>query len=193
MPGKATRVGRPRKDASRLDKDAVLEAALRLLDEGGERAVTFRALARELGVTPMAISHHVGSRHAMFASLVAMVYADVAEEPRYRAPGKRVRAMLRRYCERVIAHPHLVQCVFSDPSLMSDQLVSLTLETAENLAASGADPSELQTLVYVIVDYTHGFAISAAAAWSLGEEQAMDRPSIEDYLRGLDWLLKNIQ
>ena len=56
---------------------------------------------------------------------------------------------------------------------------------------SGVKPSELEMIVGVIVDYTHGFAISTAAFSSINEEQkdGMKGQTIDDYLHGLRWLL----
>ena len=89
---------------------------------------------------------------------------------------------------------NLVQCVFADPSLFSGQLVVLTRKIGENLAMGGVSPSELEIMVNVIVDYTHGFAISAAAFSNTDKEQenGMKGQTIDDYLRGLDWLLNDI-
>ena len=166
--------------------------ALNLLDEGGNSAVTFRALAKEFDVTPMAIAHHVGTRKELMASLVAKVYADVGKEPDVSEIKERICTMLKQYCERAIAHPNLVQCVFADPSLFSGQLVVLTRKIEENLVMGGVKPSELEMIVGVIVDYTHGFAISAAAFSGTDEENGMKGQTIDDYLRGLDWLLNDI-
>ena len=121
-----SKIGRPSKNTSHLSKDTILTASLKLLDEGGDHAVTFRALAKELDVTPMAIAHHVGTRKELIASLVVQVYADMGKEPDLAEPKDRIRTMLEQYCECVIAHPNLVQCVFADPSLFSGQLVVLT-------------------------------------------------------------------
>ena len=171
-----------------------MRAALALLDEGGDRAVTFRALAAKLDVTPMAITHHVGTRKQLFASLVARVYRDVGTEPLVAEPKARIRIMLERYCQCVIAHPNLVQCVFADPSLFSGQLVALTNAIAENLAMSGLESPQRETLGDVIIDYTHGFAFSAAAYSDSDKPNgnAIKKQTIDDYLRGLGWLLDNI-
>jgi AcrR family transcriptional regulator len=192
VPKRANRVGRPRKDTTGLRKETVLEEALKILDAGGEPALTFRALAKELGVTAMAVSHHVGSRKEMLASLVATVYADVAKEPSDASPKERLRYVLRNYCERVIAHPHLAHCVLSDPSLMSDEISALTAKARETLAALGADSSDLETRVNVVIDYTHGFALSAAAPQTPEDRSTAARPSIAEYVRGLDWLLGKV-
>ena len=51
--------GRPA--TPRLTRDAILTEALALLDQS-ETALTIRALAQRLNVTPMAIQHHIGTR-----------------------------------------------------------------------------------------------------------------------------------
>ena len=187
-------IGRPAKDATHLSKEVILTVALKLLDESGDHAVTFRALAKEFDVTPMAIAHHVGTRKELIASLIAQVYVDVGKEPNVMGVKNRICAMLEQYCERAIAHPNLVQCIFADPSLFSGQLVVLTRKIGENLAMGGVNPSELEMMVGVIIDYTHGFAISVAAFSGTGEEQEnrMKGQTIDDYLRGLRWLLNDI-
>lgn len=187
--------GRPAKGDTHLNTDAVLDAALVLLDGGGDAAVTFRALARALGVTPMAVSHHVGSRDEMFVALVAKVYAGVGDVPTSGTADERVRSMLEQYMERACAHPNLVQCVFADPSLMSGELTRLTDAIREYLAASEVPEQHRETVLGVVVDYTHGFA-SSSAAYAVREPRdpgAARGQTIDDYLRGLDWLLGRVE
>ena len=47
-----------RKAKSKLDREAVIDAALRLADEDGLESVSFRRLADRFGVTPMALYWH---------------------------------------------------------------------------------------------------------------------------------------
>ena len=60
------RRGRP----PRLTREAVLDAALRRLDSGGPDAVTIRALARDLGVSPMTLYGHVADKDELLLALV---------------------------------------------------------------------------------------------------------------------------
>ena len=52
---------RPRGRPPTIDREAVLDTALRLLDDEGVEALTMRRLASELGVSAMAPYRHVGS------------------------------------------------------------------------------------------------------------------------------------
>src|SRR5215831_18198738 len=53
---------RPRGRPPTIDRDSVLETAIRLLDAEGVEALTMRRLASELGVSAMAPYRHVGSK-----------------------------------------------------------------------------------------------------------------------------------
>ncbi|MCR9137313.1 MAG: TetR/AcrR family transcriptional regulator [Alphaproteobacteria bacterium] len=182
--------GRPPKSDSTLSKDRILATALAVLDEGGQEALSFRILAKRLGVTPMAIAHHVGSRHQMLTGLIAQVYDGIAVPPEGDvAPEACVRLMLERYCGRVVAHPQIAQLIFADQSLFAGHVVALTDVVRTNIAALVSDPQEVDLLVDLIVDYTHGFAISAAANHTVNAQT----PNADDYLRGLDWILVRLQ
>lgn len=53
---------RPTRARKGLTREAVIEAALDLIDRRGEEAFGIRPLAAELAVDPMTVLHHVGSR-----------------------------------------------------------------------------------------------------------------------------------
>jgi len=59
-----------------LDVDRIAAAALAVADERGPSAFTMRAVAEALGVTPMALYHHVADKSA----LVGLVVEAVIEE-----------------------------------------------------------------------------------------------------------------
>jgi AcrR family transcriptional regulator len=58
--------GRP----ARLTRELVLDAAEELLDREGAGAVTIRAVAEALGVSPMALYRHVGDKDDLLLALV---------------------------------------------------------------------------------------------------------------------------
>ncbi len=53
-----------------LDPDRIARAALTLLDTQGQAGFTMRAVAKALGVTPMALYHHVKDKAALAALVV---------------------------------------------------------------------------------------------------------------------------
>jgi AcrR family transcriptional regulator len=64
-----------------LSRDAVLEAALRVIDERGLEACTMRAVARELGVEAMSLYWHVDDKDALLDGVVERVLSEVPAAP----------------------------------------------------------------------------------------------------------------
>ena len=63
-------------------RDALLGAAERELDEHGVAAVGLRAIARRVGVSHQAPSHHFGDRKGLFTALAANGYRGIARRMR---------------------------------------------------------------------------------------------------------------
>jgi AcrR family transcriptional regulator len=63
-----------------LSRDAVLGAALAIIDESGIEACTMRAVAAELGVEAMSLYWHLPSKEALLDGVVEMVLREVQAE-----------------------------------------------------------------------------------------------------------------
>jgi AcrR family transcriptional regulator len=59
-----------------LDVDRIAAAALAVADDQGASAFTMRAVADELGVTPMALYHHVADKSALVGLVVEAVVRE---------------------------------------------------------------------------------------------------------------------
>ena len=73
---------RPRGRPPTIDREAVFDAAVRLLDAEGVDALTMRRLARELGVSAMALYRHVASKDELLMVLVDRLAARLVYPPR---------------------------------------------------------------------------------------------------------------
>src|SRR5262249_26022989 len=60
-----------------LSRDRVLEAAVRLADEGGIESLSMRKLARELGVEAMSLYNHVANKADLVDPIVDLVIAEI--------------------------------------------------------------------------------------------------------------------
>src|SRR6266550_6352913 len=60
-----------------LTRDRVLEAAIRLADEGGIESLTMRKLARELGVEAMSLYNHVANKGDLVDGIVELVVGEI--------------------------------------------------------------------------------------------------------------------
>ncbi|MBL1420809.1 MAG: TetR/AcrR family transcriptional regulator [Alphaproteobacteria bacterium] len=179
-------MGRPPKNTKPLTADEITAAALKQLDLHGEKAVTFRQLAQYFNVTPMAIAHHVGTRDQLFNRIAAQIYQDTSPEINDQNSLNALKNSLERYCQKVISHPQLTHYIFANPTLIANSLDILTHQITQYLAQMIDDEIQIKILLGVIIDYTHGFAISTAAY------QHQDGQTIKDYQQGLNWILSKI-
>jgi AcrR family transcriptional regulator len=61
----------------RVSREQVLDAALRLADEGGLAAVTMASVGARLGVEAMSLYRHIGNKEEMLDGLVDRVFAEI--------------------------------------------------------------------------------------------------------------------
>jgi AcrR family transcriptional regulator len=60
----------------RLDADRIAAAAWKIVDERGLRAFTIRAVAEELGISAMAIYHHLSDKAALAALMIEKAHYE---------------------------------------------------------------------------------------------------------------------
>jgi len=61
----------------RLSRDEIVSRALELVRDNGLDALSMRRLANELGVTPMAIYHHLPDKPALLYAMIERVWAEI--------------------------------------------------------------------------------------------------------------------
>lgn len=86
-----------------------MEAAVRVVEEGGVRALTMRRLAREVGAAVTAIYWHVGNRDTLLDELVERILSEMGS---VRASGTsgpdRIASLARSLRKKLLERPHLV-------------------------------------------------------------------------------------
>ncbi|MBB4684532.1 TetR/AcrR family transcriptional regulator [Amycolatopsis jiangsuensis] len=103
----ATRKGRR---SAALSRERIVEAAVELLDSGGESALTFRVLTERLATGPGAIYWHVANKDELLAVATDGVVADalaVGSEQSPAGPEDELRAVALGLYEAIAAHPWL--------------------------------------------------------------------------------------
>ncbi|UJF33985.1 TetR/AcrR family transcriptional regulator C-terminal domain-containing protein [Paenibacillus hexagrammi] len=95
-----------RKSSSRLNREDIVTLALHIADTEGIDAVSFRRLAQELGVTPMAIYRHVHNKDdlldAMTEHMLASFDISAVKETNWR---DQVRGLLYALRQVLLIHP----------------------------------------------------------------------------------------
>ncbi|QBK03408.1 TetR/AcrR family transcriptional regulator [Hylemonella gracilis] len=153
--------GRPAQ-GSGVSGDAILAAALALLDECGGQGLTMRALAKRLGVTAMSLYRHVGTHEELLRALSDRVYADVLAPPDPPSdPLLAITALLIRYHMAIGKHPQLTLAIFSAPQAFA----GVTREITDRLTALLATMTEHPVLWRdILVDHAHGSGLALVAA-----------------------------
>ena len=183
-------MGRPPKSSTPLKREKIVTIALDLLDRNGEKAVTFRALAAELNVTPMAIKYHIGTREELFSAMAGSAFEFTPTTQSGLTAREKLTSELTAYCLQVINHPNLTLYIFKNPAVIEQQLIELNENIVSCLASLNKTDSEVHILQGLIVDYLHGFAISASAYTV--NMTGMKPQSINDFEKALNWLLDRV-
>lgn len=182
-------VGRPKNGKLILSKDDILKEALKIFDTQGEMGFSYRKLAKALGVTAMALNHHVGTRQDMLKSLIELVYRNVNDIQESDDSKDVIVKLLENYCACVFKHPNIARLLLTDHSLINEALLDLTKNIRKHAILLVEDDTEGILFADVIIDYTHGFALAVS---SQNEKTHLGVLTIKDFNKGLNWILKRV-
>jgi TetR/AcrR family transcriptional regulator, tetracycline repressor protein len=159
------RSGRPRAGEERLSREAILTAALRIVDDEGIDALTMRRLASTLEVNPMSLYHHLPNKAAVLAGLAELVFAGLElPDPGDAVPWQdQLKDAARAYRNGLRAHPNLALQVLSDTSAVSDVVVVTMEPFYRALDRAGLTPRQIFESANTIIDFIHGFSLGEAA------------------------------
>jgi AcrR family transcriptional regulator len=102
-------------------RDALMDAAVQLLDEGGPEAVTLREVGRRAGVSHNAPYKHFTSKEALLAAVAA---GELTRQGAVVATATTLRSVLHGYAGWALAHPARFRLVFGAWSTGSQELAS---------------------------------------------------------------------
>lgn len=134
LDGEATtrRPGRP----ARLSRDAVVSAALQVIDRDGIDALTMRRVARELDSSPMAIYRHVRDKDQLLVLMLDRLAATVAV-PRFDPdPRTRVQQVCRAMRDGLARYPWVVD-VLAQGDLIAPSILWLLEAIVSGFIACG--------------------------------------------------------
>jgi len=97
----------------------IYNCALRVLEAEGAQAVTMRRVAKEVGVTAMALYHHYQNREALLDAVVNKEFEQLADffkrATRQRTFEEQMIRIMDGYVDYALAHPRIFEYVFSSP------------------------------------------------------------------------------
>src|SRR2546428_10887865 len=99
-------------------RQALIDAALELIEERGVPALTLREVARRVGVTHAAPQRHFAGRAALVAAVAEQGFRGLgahvaAVRASARTPAQQLRALGVAYVEYALAHPAHLRVMFS--------------------------------------------------------------------------------
>ncbi len=124
----------PRPRSPLLSVEAIVTAALALVDETGD--FSFPRIARRLGVSQSALYNHIDNREHIVELMRGRVFADPAPVDVENLPWEdALRALVRAYRDCMVAHPRLVPLLITqtvqDPGVIAVyEAMAVVLERA---------------------------------------------------------------
>ena len=175
---------RPRGNARqpRLSRDAILDRALAVADAEGIDAVSVRRLARDLGVTPMALYWHVDDKNALLHALGDRLLGglDLTVDERMPWP-EQLRAFVVSFTAVLRAHPSAAMLIGSLPTVASANALGATEVALDILRRAGFSPEEAAHITTQIVRTTTSMVIAELDVIPATGEPACT----EEFLRSL--------
>ena len=125
-----------------LTPRTVVEGALALADSEGLGAVTIRRLAKELGVTPMALYWHFRSKDELLGGMVASIFEEIDLSVDASATWQeQLRALLGSMVGVLRAHPSTA-ILLSTRTVSSEGSLRATEVALDILGRGGFSPTE---------------------------------------------------
>src|SRR3954454_23508019 len=159
-----------------IDRDDVLETALRLLDAEGAEALTMRRLASELGVSAMAPYRHVGSKDELLIVLVDRLAARLVYPPRPQDPKGAMVVLWSTIYDSLAEHSWVPE-VLARRRLMAPSVLGAIEEIHAALRAAGLSLEAAVRAYRLMWNFTLGSLLVRAGARAEG-------PSRQRELRG---------
>lgn len=173
-PSKAA--GRTRGRPATIDRDAVLDTAIRLLDAEGVAALTMRRLAGELGVSAMTPYRHVGNKDELLMVLVDRLAARLVYPPRPPCPKGAMLVLWSTIYDSLAEHPWVPE-VLARRRLMAPSVLDAIEEIHAALREAGLSIVAAVQAYRLMWNFTLGSLLVRAGASS-------QAPSRQQQLRG---------
>jgi len=142
-----------------VTREAVIDAALRIVEQEGVRQLSMRKLAAELGVAVTAIYWHVGNREALLDALVEREIADATRiRPSGRTPEARLVSIARALRTMLLARPHVIALV-NERGLTPLMFLPAQAALASELEAAGLKGERVALAVRAIQYHAIGFVV----------------------------------
>ena len=163
-----------------LSEDAIVDAALAILQSDGLDAVTMRRVASALDTGAASLYVYVSSRETLLQTMLDRVTASIELEPpdpsRWRA---QLHSLLQRMHRALVAHPGMAAMTLEDPPT-TEVVLRLTENLLGILLAGGLDPQDAAWACDIFVSLVTAVASEDDVRRARGRSDASDRRAYVD-------------
>jgi AcrR family transcriptional regulator len=143
-----------------LTRDAIVDAAIAVLDDGGLAELTMRAVAERLGTGAMSLYRHVANRDELLDLVVARLLADAGRDLRWTGEWRTdLAAVARAVRAALLDRPDLTVLLTSRSGEGSGSLAALDAVLGV-LRGAGFDPRQA-----TFANHALGNLVAGAALW----------------------------
>jgi AcrR family transcriptional regulator len=158
---------------ARIDRAAVFDATLALADEEGLAAVSMRAVAARLGVTPMALYRHVGDKSQLLDGLVEQLLLELPLPETTLPWQERLDALAAAMRATARKHPRVFPLLLQRPATTPGALRAREAVYGA-LRDAGVDESTVPRVERLLSTFVLGFAASEAAGRFTANSEQLD-------------------
>ncbi|MGH8573805.1 MAG: TetR/AcrR family transcriptional regulator [Gammaproteobacteria bacterium] len=138
-----------------LTRPRIVRAALRLVDDQGLPALTMRALANELDVSPMALYNHVRDKEELLDLMLDLMLGEVDCSATDGDWVTQLRTLACSFHQALSAHHHLAQ-VYSHQVKIGPHALSIIERTIKLLLQAGFTAHDAAAAFLTLYTYTVG-------------------------------------
>jgi TetR/AcrR family transcriptional regulator, tetracycline repressor protein len=168
-----------------LTRDAILEAAVELLDRHGMERLSMRRLGAALGVEAMSLYNHIPSKSALLDGIHERILLSLdppAHASTWQAYARHQALALHR---ALLAHPNAIPLFATRPAATPAAIERLD-RYLEVLLGAGFSPLEALSIFQLFAQLVVGHAM-----WTTGTEIALIDESAPPHVKQLEPLLEN--
>lgn len=174
-----------------LDRDRILRAALRLIDQHGLAELSMRRLGAELGVQAMAVYRHLPSKQAVIEGVREMIFDELAALRPTETPSGRwddgLVALAHAFRDACRRHPHALSLFATDVDRGYAASASLHEPALRRLVDAGFPLVEAAEALRIVVRYvlaTELLVLSVTTVRHPLTDEEIDRMGAEHPLVG---------
>jgi TetR/AcrR family transcriptional regulator, tetracycline repressor protein len=148
-----TRKSRPGAKRGDLSRDKLIAAGIELIDAGGAEALTMRALADAVGVTPMALYNHFSSKRDLLAAVAEHIIGGAQFDGRHADWREQIHhcfGLVRNLC---LQHPGLPGLLEQDGAAPGAAFAPMEV-TLRALQSQGMNELDSVRTFFLLIGFT---------------------------------------